>query len=123
VTPAGERLSDDRLAWLAVRDRLDQERYRLTWIWIVLTLAGPPVVGYFAFGSHGAYLGFGFGAIACVAVAKTLRSQRGQRMKEYGVAVDEVMRELTPPDRQHLRATGQVPPWFLDRVLAARKPL
>jgi hypothetical protein len=119
----GERLSEDRLAWLAVRDRLERERYRLTWVWVLIALLAPPVLGYLLKGLGGAFWGFAVGASASVAMGKTFRSQRGQRMKEYAVAVDEAMRELTVEDRAHLRATGQVPEWFLGRVLTARKAL
>lgn len=85
------QLTDERLAWLAVRDRLGGRADR----------------------------GRGFGAVLSaigVGDRRTRKERISARMSLYAVAVDEVARQLNPEERRTLRQTGAVPPWFVDRV-------
>jgi hypothetical protein len=97
---SGERLSDERLCWLAVKDQ-------------IMGRTRPPLVLRILGAMKGDHLG---------AVANDIASDR---RAEYAFAVDDASRMLKPEERQVLRQTGQVPAWFLPEVerryQAARK--
>ena len=84
------KLRDERLAWLAVRDRLSRRRGLLAWL--------------ITFGS----LGF--------RSPSTVSAGRRRRMERYSVAVDHVAGFLDEDERAALRAGGSVPRWFLPEV-------
>jgi len=81
-----ERLTDERLAWLAVREPLSRKASRGTFL-ARLMRAHP----YF-------------------------KERISEKMMDYGLAVDQIAQTLNPEDRRTLRETGQVPDWFLDHV-------
>ena len=90
--PARPRVRDERLAWLAVRDRLARRSQRfgvMGWVAMLAT---------FGFAKHRA------------------RHIAANRMKAYSVAVDRAASFLTPEERTELRSVGTVPPWFLSEV-------
>ena len=44
------------------------------------------------------------------------REGRSDKMGDYAIAVDAASGTLTAEERRHLRATGEVPDWFLPDV-------
>lgn len=97
------RLNDDRLCWLAVRDRLNKKADKLGPFGWLSALAGSGGTGRSS--SAGARLG-----------GDLRRQDRTDRMGDYAFAVDEAARALSAEERRHLRATGEVPDWFLGEV-------
>ena len=91
------RVNDDRLCWLAVRDRLGSRARRL----------GP-------FGLLGILAGRSRGATRLGGDLR--REAASDRMSDYAIAVDRASGRLSAQERAHLRATGELPPWFLDAV-------
>jgi hypothetical protein len=92
------KLRDERLCWLAVRDELARSAAR---------------------SPANALIGV-LGMIR-LRVAKAGEETAGERvrsrsMMRYAVAVDELSRRLTDAERAVLRATGEVPDWFLGEV-------
>jgi hypothetical protein len=86
------KVRDERLAWLAVRDRLARRSQRLGVMgWVAM-------VSTFGFAKHGT------------------RQVPANRMKAYSVAVDRAAEFLTPEERAVLRSAGTVPTWFLPEV-------
>ncbi len=118
---AQERMSDERLCWLAVQERLRRHRSTGARVASVLVLTIPPLLGVLAW-DLGAFIG---GAVLGFAIWSAMywtRTRVGaNRLPQFSLAVHEVVRELSPQERTHLRATGQVPPWFLKRVIAVRR--
>jgi hypothetical protein len=98
-------LTDERLAWLAVRDDLNKQ---------LRGSFGLALLGFFADG------GFRRGVRSC-------GSSRGGmisgRMAVYAEAVDDLAGELSAEERRTLRTTRQVPAWFLPRVQERAKEL
>jgi hypothetical protein len=92
------KVRDERLCWLAVRDELAR-RSRRGALWFVLTLA-TGTLGMFG-GGH---------------AAETRRGWASSRLAGYAFAVDAAASKLTAEERRVLRATGQVPRWFLAEV-------
>jgi hypothetical protein len=87
---------DDRLCRLAVRDQVDRKARGL---------------GFFGL----------LTALACLRHAVTpgigIRNERtSDRPADYAFVVDATASTLSPAERAHLRATGQVPDWFLPEV-------
>ncbi len=94
------KLRDERLCWLAVRDRLNRRAgrnpvniairvlsmIRLPWFWYRPGKDTP------------------------------MEQAVSKSMMRYAIAVDEVARQLTPEERGVLRGTGRVPDWFLPEV-------
>lgn len=94
------RLRDERLCWLAVRDRLNRSAgrnpvniavrvlsvIRLPWFWYRPGKDTPT------------------------------ESAISTSMMRYAVVVDELSQRLTPEERAVLRGTGRVPDWFLPEV-------
>jgi hypothetical protein len=79
------QLSDERLAWLAVRDEIQKMPRQK------------------AFGVKGQ-----FGKL----VGRNNRS-RTVAEERYATAVDELVRRMCAEDRRILRSTGKVPEWFI----------
>jgi hypothetical protein len=86
-----------------VRDEL-RRRGRRGPLWFVLTLA-TGALGLFG----GRY------------AAQTRRDWVSARLAGYAFAVDAAAARLNAEERRILRATGQVPPWFLAEVDRLRK--
>ncbi len=85
------RLSDDRLAWLAMRDYV-RSKCKPSGILRIL----------------GAITGSGG-----LAEAREFASEKAQ---SYAFAVSDAVADLSAEDRKILRRTGQVPDWFAARV-------
>ncbi|MET7420518.1 ElyC/SanA/YdcF family protein [Dactylosporangium sp. NPDC005555] len=92
------KLRDERVAWLAVQDRLRRRSRRLGPLGWLVTIA-----------TLGAWV--------------LLRSRGGAaaRMAAYSEAVDHVTGYLGEDDREKLRADRTVPPWFVFEVERARR--
>jgi hypothetical protein len=91
---ATQRLRDERLAWLAVRDELNKRVYRRQLVATVFTLGMMPGL---------------------------TRSWASRRMTRYGITADQLATHLSHGERQVLRASGQAPDWFLPAVLRGRR--
>lgn len=90
-------VTDERLCWLTVREELGK------WARGMGPLGRLTVLGSSRRG--GARLG------------GDVRRQAGSdRMRLYGRAVDHAAQTLSAGERKHLRATGEVPGWFLADV-------
>jgi hypothetical protein len=85
------RLTDERLAWLAVRDQVQRETAPSTLMRILGAMTSSR-------GSHEA------------------RELAGDKRSAYAFAVDDLARELKPEERRILRETGMIPVWFLPEV-------
>jgi hypothetical protein len=97
------QVSDDRLCWLAVRDQVNKKANKLgPFGWLTL-LAGSG--------------GRGGGRRACALGGDMRREGRSDTMADFAFAVDEAARQLSAEERKHLRATGEVPDWFLADVV------
>ncbi|MFD8480204.1 hypothetical protein [Kitasatospora sp. NPDC059673] len=110
MTNTVPNLSDDRLAWLAVRDQLNKKARR------------PGAFGWFTalFG----LLSLRAGARAAGMAGDMRREAASGKLHEYAFAVDTAAETLTATERAHLRATGEVPAHFLaevERLVAERK--
>jgi len=87
-----DRLTDERLAWLAAKDYCDRQARvtgPLAWLAILLTRGR-------------------------AAGVRRLRVQ--DKLMDYGLAVDDVSRRLTAEERATLRAANQLPDWFIPAV-------
>jgi hypothetical protein len=91
-----ERVTDERLCWLAVRDQL-HSKARGGGLVTVLRL-------------------FGAGRRRAGMARDVAGEMISERLMDYGVAVDDLASQLDAEERQTLRLTGQVPAWFLPRV-------
>jgi hypothetical protein len=101
------KLRDERLAWLAVRDELSR-RSRSAFVTFFAFLAGGGAIPRFL-GSR-------------ASIASELKRERiTGKMMRYSIAVDRVAARLNKDERTHLRETGRVPAWFLERVIAEEK--
>jgi hypothetical protein len=98
---SGERLSDERLCWLAVRDQL--------WRGSDASTART------GFGEIVTSIGRLFHRILMPGEAADMRSDRMARMS---LVVDDLAARLSPAERQVLRETGAAPDWFLPTVHA-----
>ncbi|MEV4556001.1 hypothetical protein AB0K51_03265 [Kitasatospora sp. NPDC049285] len=95
-------LTDERLCWLAVRDRLGKKARRVGpfgWL-LALTAASGGRQGGTAAGIAG----------------DMRREGSSGRMHDYAFAVDAASERLSAEERGRLRATGEVPEWFLADV-------
>lgn len=98
VPKPAPKLRDDRLAWLAVRDRLrsrSKRRGALSWIGVLATLG--------------------------IWLAVEPRGRGGRRMAAYSVAVDHVTGYLNDDERARLRTGNSLPPWFLFEIERAAR--
>jgi hypothetical protein len=111
-----ERLRDEQLAWLAVRDGLlRHDRRRITSrIGAFLDRRNRRAARERVTGSRpGQRDGSGLGDVEVVpSSAYIIRSS---------LAVEEVSRRLSDGERERLRATGEVPDWFLPEVTAVAR--
>ena len=94
------RFTDERLAWLAVRDQLSRKAGRAR---LLSRLLGGRGARY---RKDGVLLDSGGRDNEII----------GEKMRDYALAVDDVAQRLTSDERRILRATGKVPEWFLDDV-------
>jgi hypothetical protein len=111
-----ERLRDEQLAWLAVRDGLMRHDRRRIASRIGTFLdrrnrraARDRVTG----GRPGQREDSGLGDIDVVPSSRY--------MIRSSLAVEEVSHRLSDADRDRLRATGEVPDWFLPEVTAVAR--
>lgn len=89
------QLNDDRLCWLAVRDHVDKHSRKVgLWGWM---------------NALGARRGGGL-------AGDTRREGMSDQKMDYAIAVDRAAEQLTNEERLHLRATGEVPDWFLEDI-------
>jgi hypothetical protein len=99
----------ERLAWLAVRDRLARGG------------RDNPVLAMFRIRSGGRHSRL---AVPGVPDRDWLGFDlTAGRMASFGFAVYDVAQELSVEERQVLRATGDVPDWFLPAVYRRRRRL
>ncbi|MBY8886822.1 hypothetical protein K7472_18400 [Streptomyces sp. PTM05] len=95
-------VTDERLCWLAVRDHVDKRSRKL---------------GFFGWFSVLASARAGGGGPTSTGLGGDVRrSAMSDRKMDYALAVDEAAERLSAEERRHLRATGEVPPWFVDEV-------
>jgi hypothetical protein len=99
------QLTDERLAWLAVRDDLSRLARRGSLIHRVRDALGARQT---LVRRDGTVLDTG----------SSSRRHTSAKMSAYAVAVDEMTQELTADDRRVLRTTGALPEWFLPKVKA-----
>ncbi|GAA3224431.1 vancomycin high temperature exclusion protein [Dactylosporangium siamense] len=91
------KLRDERVAWLAVQDRLQRRSRRLGPLGWLMTIA----------------------TLGAWAVLRS-RGRGAARMAAYSVAVDHVTGYLDDGERETLHSARTVPPWFLFEVERAR---
>ena len=84
------RLSDDRLAWLAVRDYVRGQTRPSFFLRL-------------------------FGALSRLG-GDEARDFASDKAHSYAFAVGDAVQDLSTEDRKMLRRTGQVPDWFIARV-------
>ena len=111
-----ERLRDEQLAWLAVRDELrNHERRRITSrIGAFLDRRNLRMARERITGSAGGRSGAS--GLGDVDVAPS-----SSYMVRASLAVNEVSRRLSDEERATLRATGQVPDWFRPEVTSVAR--
>jgi hypothetical protein len=99
-------LTDDRLCWLAIREQLSKKAHKV----------GP--FGWLtALGAGAVSRRSGRAARTAARIDGDMRREAASgKMMDYAFAVDDASGSLTPDERQHLRATGEVPEWFLADV-------
>jgi hypothetical protein len=103
MSESPRRVTDERLCWLAVRDYCaKRSSKRGVFGWLGLFMAASARAGR--------------GAAATGLANDSYRDGRGDRMGDYAFAVDDAARTLGKDERAHLRATGEVPDWFLADV-------
>jgi hypothetical protein len=98
--------TDERLAWLAMRDYVTK-RTRPS---ILMRIVGA--------GSTLADTHYGDRVPVPRSEAHEMASIKAQN---YAFAVDDAARELTPAECVVLRSTGQLPDWFIARVEELRR--
>lgn len=101
------QLSDDRLAWLAMRGYCEsQARRQGPFGWLLVLFAGGRPVRYST-----TYL-----PLISNSGGELRREIRNDRMLNYSLAVDSCAQRLTPEERLALRSWGQLPEWFVTAV-------
>ena len=114
--PPGESLTDERLAFLAAEPAL--RKLATPW-WLgflrVFTAGGSANGMLVSPGATFGRDGSGPGGVT--------QEIRGDRMLAYVVAADIAAQRLSPEERRLLRATGELPAWFLDAVREAHAEL
>jgi hypothetical protein len=105
MSESNHKVTDERLCWLAMRDYCaNRSRKRGVLGWLSLLAAAS---------------GSGRRTTARMANDAQHADQRGEmndKMGDYAFAVDDAARTLSADERTHLRATGEVPDWFLADV-------
>lgn len=90
-------VTDERLCWLIVREELRRRSGRLRFFgWFTLLLSGRTDRATFG--------------------GDLRRERMSAELTDYAVAVDESAQTLSADEREHLRAVGEVPDWFLADV-------
>ena len=114
--PPGESLSDERLAFLAAEPAL-RKLSRPWWLGLVkLFTAGGA--------SNGVSVAAGAsGALDKARTTSVQQDVRDRRMLDYVVAADVAAQKLNADERKALRATGELPEWFLGAVGEAKADL
>ena len=93
------KLRDERLCWLAVEDKLQRRSERGKGFLIgLMSVRRRRRSGFIA--------------------QDTSRDFASAKMRKYAVAVDAVATRLGAQEREVLRATGEVPEWFVGAVVA-----
>lgn len=114
--PPGESLTDERLAFLAVEPQL-RKLSKPWWLSFVRVFtAGESANGIMR--SPGASV-----ALDAARTSGVAQDVRDGRMLAYVVAADVAAQKLSADERRTLRATGELPEWFLDAVVAAKDDL
>ncbi|RKE20079.1 hypothetical protein [Streptomyces sp. TLI_171] len=100
MTGQTANVTDERLCWLLARDQLAKQSARPgAFGWFTL------VVGALSWRGRGARQG------------REMRQERSsQRTADYALAVDDAAETLTADERRRLRATRQLPEWFMADV-------
>ncbi|MEV8094131.1 hypothetical protein [Kitasatospora sp. NPDC085879] len=97
-------VTDERLCWPAVREDLRKKAHTVGLFgWIT------------ALGAVGGRSGTAARTAAGMA-GDMRRDEASGRMADYAFAVDDAAGTLGADERRHLRATGEVPAWFLADV-------
>jgi hypothetical protein len=91
---APHRLTDERLAWLAAKEYCERQA-----------------------SAHGPFF-WVFVVLSAGRAAQTWRRGIKDKLMDYGVAVDDLARRLSPEERATLRAANQLPAWFFPAVEA-----
>lgn len=99
----GDRLSDERLIWLAVREHLRKRPD------IPTARTGFGEVFSFVFRMWTRIW-------SRIKVPEEAREARSNRMAHLAIIVDDLSARLTPHERHALRQTGAIPDWFLPAV-------
>jgi hypothetical protein len=86
-------LTDERLCWLAVRDQVAARTQPNVLLRLLMAMGGGRTSG-----------------------PNEANELANDKKGDYALIVDDLARELTADERRHLRATGQVPEWFMPRV-------
>ncbi|AEW98276.1 hypothetical protein [Streptantibioticus cattleyicolor] len=103
-------VTDERLCWLAVRDYVDKKSRRTGPLGVLFMVLA-------ASGGTGGPNGSTVGGPAGAGLAGDLRRDKASSRKaRYALAVDIAPDTLSADERRHLRATGEVPAWFLPDV-------
>ncbi|MCD0482138.1 hypothetical protein LO771_06830 [Streptacidiphilus sp. ASG 303] len=99
-------LTIERLCWIAAREQLSRKAHK----------AG--LFGWLAaLGAGAVNRRSGSEARTAAGIAGDMRRESASgKMHEYAFAVDDAAGTLTAAEREHLRATGELPEWFLADV-------
>jgi hypothetical protein len=114
--PPEGSLTDERLAFLAIEPEL-RALSRPWWLALVkLFTAGGA--------SNGVTVSAGAsGALDKARTTSVAQDVRDRRMLDYVVAADVAAQRLNAEERKALRATGELPAWFLGAVQEAKAEL
>ncbi|MFE0458915.1 hypothetical protein ACFW1A_06590 [Kitasatospora sp. NPDC058965] len=101
-----ENVSDERLCWLIAREQLGrQARQPGAFGWFTVVLGW--LSALYRFGNRTGTQESG----------RAIRQERtSQRMADYALAVDDTAERLSAEERRELRATRELPTWFMPEV-------
>ncbi|WP_079063264.1 hypothetical protein [Peterkaempfera griseoplana] len=96
----------ERLCWIAAREQLNRKAHKAGLFgWLT------------ALGAGGIGRRSGSAARTAAGIAGDLRRESASdKMREYAFAVDDAAGTLSAAEREQLRATGELPEWFLADV-------
>lgn len=114
----GYELSDERLAWLAMRDYC-QKRSNKGIVKFLMRFMGGGNASYNV-RSRGTQMTVHTGASGARAMRNELTSGK---MMDYSIAVDTCSQRLSDKERQLLRTARKLPEWFTAAVEAEMKTL